>query len=264
MKTLFNILLLLKINVILNLDNSCKPGIHQMFVIINQINDNKNRIGLSKFNYLFILLSTPEEPTDIHIMFKGKFPVNVNIDLYEELVYNFIPKNPFCLTDLINERQGVILGDLYQYKPKNLILNGIYIEIEENIMKFPIDNEDLSNEFFLLNNYTPPSQYVFLLKKINKKGNQFFQIVNVKMIETKFNQNYCNNEDYDSKYNLTIGTIIEVKSQYIDNNYIMKDGLIYNGGILLPIYRNFILNDVQSFVCLLYIGNEYTEECFTE
>ena len=264
MKSLFNILLLLEINLILNLDNSCKPGIHQMFVIINQINDNKNRIGLSKFNYLFILLSTPEEPTDIHIMFKGKFPVNVNIDLYEELVYNFIPKNPFCLTDLINERQGIILGDLYQYKPKNLILNGIYIEIEEIIMKYPIDNVDLSNEFFLLNNYKPPSQKIFLLKKINKKGNQFFQIVNVNMKESKFNQIYCNNEDYDSNYNLTIGTIIEIKSQYIDNNYIMKEDSIYNGGVLLPIYRNYLLNDVQSFVCLLYNGNEYNEECFNE
>ena len=38
--------------------------------------------------------------------------INVNIDLYEELVYNFIPKNLFCLTDLINERQGIILEDV--------------------------------------------------------------------------------------------------------------------------------------------------------
>ena len=87
-----------------------------MFVILNEINDNKYRIGLSKFNYLFILLSTPDEPTDMHIIFKGKFPVNINIDLYEELIYNFIPKNPFCLTDLINERQGIILGDLIENK----------------------------------------------------------------------------------------------------------------------------------------------------
>ena len=264
MKTLFNFLLLIQINIILNLDNSCKPGIHRMFVILNEINDNKYRIGLSKFNYLFILLSTPDEPTDMHIIFKGKFPVNINIDLYEELIYNFIPKNPFCLTDLINERQGIILGDLIENKQQNLILNGIYIEIEDIIMKYPIDNEDLTNEFFLLNNYKPPSQYVYLLKKINKKGNQFFQIVKVEMKESQFNNIYCNNEDYNSKYNLTIGTIIEIKSQYIDNNYIMKDDFIYNGGIILPIYRNFILNDVQNLVCLLYKDKEYNEQCFTE
>ena len=62
-------------------------------------------------------------------------------------------------------------------------------------------------------------------------------------------------------------TLEDLKKEYdkLQLKYGAKElDSIYNGGVLIPIYRNYLLNDVQSFVCLLYNGNEYNEECFNE
>ena len=264
MGKIFWVLIWFLIKFIFNLDNSCRPGIHQMIVILDKFNDNKYRVGLSKFKYTFILLSTPEEPTDQQIIFSGKFPVNINIDLYEDLIYFFIPNAPFCLTDLINNRQGIILGNFSQYKPNKLILNSIYIEIEEILMNKPIDIKDLTNEYYLINNFKPPSQYVLLLKKINSKGNQFFQIFKAEMKEIKLNQLYCKNEEDEKDYNLNIGNVVEISPQFGEQNYIIKEGLIYKGSIFEPYFKTFILNNIEVYICLLFQDNKYSKECFFE
>ena len=131
-------------------------------------------------------------------------------------------------------------------------------------MNKPIDMKDLTNEYYLINNFKPPSQYVLLLKKINSQGNQFFQIFKAEMKETKLNQLYCKNEEDEKDYNLNIGNVVEISPQFGEQNYIIKEGLIYKGSIFEPYFKTFILNNIEVYICLLFQDNKYSKECFFE
>ena len=66
------------------------------------------------------------------------------------------------------------------------------------------------------------------------------------------------------KSDLNIGNVVEISPQFGEQNYIIKEGLIYKGSIFEPYFKTFILNNIEVYICLLFQDNKYSKECFFE
>lgn len=231
----------------------------------NTINNQKNLTGLYQNDYILILETDPLGDDKYEMILKVSFPININIELSTDIIYTFESKKRFCVTDLIvKESKGKlnnILGKLSEYNTENQILENVWVKVEDILYNETVGNEiGNKNNFYLLTGFKESNQknkYI-LKKKMNSKS-EYFQIVRAKITEKDL---------YESENNtLTIGTVFTVKSlndQDSDDTPVLRDKINYDGFTSVgTTQKNYNLEEIENFICLVYDMKTYTEKCFS-
>ena len=231
---------------------------------LEKYNNTGNLVGLKKYDYILILKPEPlSEKKNFHLVLNISFPININIDLSNETIYSFVSLEEFCIEDVLKKDKGKyenLVGTLSEYSTENLILERIWIKVENILFIEEIsEKRPEKNIFYLLTNYTglitDNNKKHILMKKMAKTIQpQYFQIVsvNIKKEGQKLNNYFCENNP-NAEYELSIGnelsTLINDEKLRENNQYD-----VFSGG------KNYILSNVHNFVCLIYSGNKYEEE----
>ena len=265
MNSLLKYFLLLTNLISLIYSKNCDMKIHNFFLLpLEKYNNTGNLVGLKKYDYMLILKPEPlSENENLHLVLNISFPININIDLSNEIIYSFSSLEKFCIEDVLKKDKGKyenLVGTLSEYSTENLILERIWIKVENMLFIEEIsEKRPEKNIFYLLTNYTgliaDINKNYILMKKMTKSiQSQYFQIVsvNIKKEGQKLNNYFCENNP-NAVYELSIGnelsTLINDEKLRENNHY-----NVFSGG------KNYILSNVHNFVCLIYSGNKYEEE----
>ena len=142
MNSFLNILLLMIIFKSIYNDN-CEMKTHHFYLLPiekDYYNITIQLRGLEKYDYILILKSEPRNVDKYHIVLNVSFPINVNIELSNEIIYDFISIEKFCINDFEVEGRYInILGTLYEYSTQNKILEKIWIKVEKILLYKEID-----------------------------------------------------------------------------------------------------------------------------
>jgi len=265
MNSLLQCFLLLIYLIRLIFNKNCDMKIHNFFLLpLEKYNITENLVGLKKYDYMLILKPDPRsEKENLHLALNTSFPININIDLSNEIIYSFVSLEKFCLEDLLKKDKGKyenLVGTLSEYNTENLILERIWLKVENILFNEEIsEKRQEKNIFYLLTNYTGyitdiNKKYILMKKMTKTIQPQYFQIVsvNIKKEGQKLNNYFC--EDNPNTGNeLTIGNELSTLNNYEklrENNPYN----VFSGG------KNYILSNVHNFICLIYTGNKYEEE----
>lgn len=240
----------------------CEMTYHNFFLLPLKNEDRSHMQGLIKYDYLLILKTEPLGKDRYHLILSVSFPVNVNIDLSDEILYSFVSMEKFCLRDVTKEkgRYVNILGTISDHVTKNKILENIWVKIDKVLMFNEIDNERKLNYYLLTNYKDTDNDYkkYFLMKKMYNGNNQIFQIVRTLMRKEKDkqgpNDNFeCKNElkeEIELKFGDEIsilGTDVKLRENF-DYNAYAKD-------------NKYILYELKNLICLIYKFDDYEELC---
>ena len=257
------LLLIICLSMTISKEN-CEMEKHKFFLLsIKNEYYQYYREGLEKNDYLLILKTTPLGNDKYHLVLNVTFPINLNLELSDEIIYSFDSIEKFCLTDLTKEkgRYVNILGTLSDHNTKNIILGNVWIKVENKLIFEEVRNDNRVN-FYLLTNYNENdnnSKKYFLMKKLYIGINQNFQIVSVSMRRESQQRNdktnfYCENNLKENEYDLSIGDEISILG--FDDK--LRETSIYNA---FTKDKKFILSDVHNFVCIKYELKNYEELC---
>lgn len=259
-------------------NETCEMKRHYFFLLpLEKEKNETNLIGLKKYDYMLILKTEPidiDNEDNLHVVLNVTFPININIDLSHEIIYNFTSLEKFCLNDILKTGNGKyenIVGSLSEYLTENKILQRIYIKIENILFNKEISQNKNEKNFYLLTNY---SQYYeqneikkkyILMKKMSKELNQNFQIVSATILKEKPSPKptqklYLNENNYlcennpNIKYELLIGR--ELTPLIGDDK--LRDNSEYD---VFADSIKYYLIDVHNLVCLTYSLGKYNGKC---
>ena len=265
MNSLFQYFLLLTYLIRLIINKNCDMKIHNFFLLpLKKYNITENLVGLKKYDYMLILKPEPRsENENLHLALNISFPININIDLSNEIIYSFVSLEKFCLEDILKKDKGKyenLVGTLSEYTTENLVLERIWIKVENILFNEEIsENRQEKNIFYLLTNYTGSitdinKKYILMKKMTKSILPQYLQIVsvNIKKEGQKLNNYFCENNP-NNENELSIGNelITLNKDEKLRENNVYS---IFSRG------KNYILSNVHNFICLIYSGNKYEEE----
>ena len=254
---IFSLIIIFPISI--NTQN-CEMDFHNFFLIARNKNDN-TLTGLRKYDYLLILKTEPRGKDKYHLVLNATFPINVNIELSDEILYSFVSLEKFCLLDLTREKGKYvnIFGTISEQMTKNKLLENIWIKVE-NVLLFRNIENDRNLNFYLLTNFDESNnsyKRYFLMNKMYNDYNQNFQIVST-LIKKDKNQesekNFVCKSDLGEEYDLSIGDEISI----INLNDKLRDNFKYNA---FSKNRRYILSEIQNFICIRYSYNNYDELC---
>ena len=256
-------LLIICISITISKEN-CEMEKHKFFLL--SIKNEEHQIyreGLEKNDYLLILKTTPLGNDKYHLVLNITFPVNLNLELSDEIIYSFDSIEKFCLTDLTREkgRYVNILGTLSDPMTKNIILEKVWIKVENKLIFEEVGHDNRVN-FYLLTNFNEKdnnSKKYFLMKKLYIGLNQNFQIVSVSMQRESQQKNskdnfYCENNLKEKENDLNIGDEISI----IGFDDKLRETSRYDA---FTKDKKFILSDVHNFICIKYELKNYEELC---
>ena len=242
---------------------NCEMEKHKFFLLPLKSEGNDRKEGLEKYDYMLILKTTPLENDKYHLILNVTFPVNLFIDLSDEILYGFDSVEKYCLLDLAKQkgRYVNILGTIYDHLTKNIILEKIWIKVE-NILLFGEVGTGVDSRInhYILTNFKESdneSKKYFLMKKMYGGIHQNFQIVSTQMKrekqQQKANSNYfCENSGEEN--DLSIGDEISIL-EFDDK---LRDNLKYNA---FAKDKQFVLTNVHNFICVKYELQNYEELC---
>ena len=243
------------------ISENCKMKNYKFFLLPLYDESIKMYSGLKKFNYMLILKTEPKGTDKYHLVLNVTFPVNVVIDLSDEILYNFISLEKFCLLDLTKEkgRYVNIYGTISDINTNNAILDKIWIKVE-NVLLFKNLEYDRKLVYYLLTNYNEndkPSKRYFLMNKMYADMVQNFQIVSAAINKQRddINTNYvCKNGELKAENELSIGdeiSFIDLSDKLRDDNYYTV--FVKN--------NRYLISRVDNFICLKYSLLNYDESC---
>lgn len=240
---------------------NCEMEKHKFFLLPLKSEGNDRREGLEKYDYMLILKTTPLGNDKYHLILRVTFPVNLFIDLSDEILYSFDSVEKFCLLDLTKQkgRYVNILGTIYDHLTKNIILEKIWIKVE-SILLFEEVGTDSRINYYILTNYKESDNELkkyFLMKKMYRGIHQNFQIVSTYMKREKQQQKananfYCENSGEEN--DLSIGDEISIL-EFEDK---LRENLKYNA---FAKDKQFVLSNVHNFICIKYELQNYEELC---
>lgn len=265
MSSLLQFFLLLTYLIRFIFNKNCDMKIHNFFLLpLEKYNISENLIGLKKYDYMLILKPQPSsESENLHLVLNISFPININIDLSNEIIYSFVSLEKFCLEDILKKDKGKyenLVGTLSEYNTENLILERIWIKVENILFNEEIsEKRQEKNMFYLLTNYTGINTDInkkcILMKKMTKTIlPQFFQIVSANILKErpKLNNYFCENSP-NVENELSIGDELLTLS----NDEKLREN---NSCNVFSREKNYILSNVHNFICLIYSENKYSEE----
>lgn len=246
--------------------NNCEIQTHNFYLLPLEketSNENNNLVGLKKFDYMLILKPYPKKVDKYHIVLNVTFPININIDLSNKIIYDFISLEKFCINDLETADKYInILGKLQEYETENLILERVWVKVEKVYFFEEIELDGLKNQmnYYLLTNfseYDDKAKEYLLMKKMNNDDKQNFQIVSVKMAKNslEYKNNYvC--EVYEEKKNeLAIGNVLI---------YMHSDAEFLRDNFKYDIYygtKRYEIKIMRNLVCISYNKDKYDVKC---
>ena len=264
MNSLLNILLLMIIFKSIYNDN-CEMKTHHFYLLPiekDYYNKTIQLRGLEKYDYILILKSEPRNVDKYHIVLNVSFPINVNIELSNEIIYDFISIEKFCINDFEVEGRYInILGTLYEYSTQNKILEKIWIKVEKILLYKEIDSNK-NKIFYLLTNY---SQYdkinkeYILMKKMTNEITQNFQIASVSFTkkDIQFSNNYVCEAEENYKNELSIGDELTIFMKLDEDK--LRDNFDY--AIYDKNQKKYEIGNVKNLLCITYNNNKYDKKC---
>ena len=253
-------LLIIFLSLKLTISENCQMQIHSFFLLPLNKESEIKEIGLDKYNYMLILKTVPKGTDHYHLILNVTFPVKINIDLSNEIIYTFISLEKFCLLDLTKEkgRYVNILGTISDSVSKNKILERIHIKVE-NVLLFRNVGENKQANFYLLTDYNESDKAdkkYFLMKQMYDGINQNFQIANCFISKKQKTLNYeCkNNADLKGENILSLGDEISILN--FDDK--LRDDFAYSA---FAKGYGFTISQVDNFICIKYQLFNYDELC---
>ena len=249
-------------------NNNCDMKIHNFYLLPlekEEVNETNSLVGLRKFDYMLILKPYPKNIDKYQIVLNVSFPININIELSNKIIYDFISLEKFCINDLETSDKYInILGTLQEYETENLILERVWIKVEQTYFFKEIEIEGLKNQmhFYLLSNFSEfdnKNKEYILMKKMNNDDNQVFQIVTVKMGKDnlQYKNNYVCDTYSEKKYELTVGNILKFLNSDTNTEF-FRDNFVYN------IYyddKRYEIQIMKNLVCITYNKDKYDGKC---
>ena len=250
---------------------NCLMKKHNFYLIaLSKEGQSENLSGLNKYDYNLILETDPlSENDNYHMMFSVSFPININIELSQEIIYKFESKRRFCIRDLIREKNGRlnnINGKLSEYNSEIQILQNIWIKIEKVLLFKEMELYERKNKFFLLTNLNEneisKKKYIFMKKMSKTVENQFFQIIRVN-INNKLEGQDCKNEE--NQIVLKIGTEFTVQEINSGDDSMLREGKTYEtfASSDETEVKSYRFENIENLVCLNYIDKKYEYKCFS-
>ena len=246
-------------------NQNCEMIFHNFYLLplIKEFNNGTIPLkGLQKYDYLLILKTEPKNIDKYHIVLNVSFPININIELSNEIIYNFISLEKFCINDLEIEGKYVnILGQLSEYSTTNKILERVWIKVEKILLYKELEYNNNNKIYYLLSNYTidrSDKEYI-LMKKMSKDGNQIFQIVAMNIIknENELKNNYLCEEEPYIKNELSIGDELTLILRFGDEK--LRENLDYSAFVKSS--KSYIIKSVRNLLCITYNLNKYDGKC---
>ena len=249
-----------------NSNGNCIMHTHNFFLLPLEKKNNGNNLeleGLKKYDYMLILKTDPKNIDKYHMVLNVSFPINVNIDLSCEIIYDFISLKKFCINDLVQENKGKyvnILGKLSEYETENQILGKIWIKVEKVLFYKEIEQSNKMTTFYLLtkfSEYDKINKEYILMKKMSNDKSQIFQIVKAYIMKKKDSStnNYVCAGEYNDEYDLPIGN--EFTTFESDDNR-LREKLSYN---FFSQKINYYFTISKNLVCITYNINKYEDKC---
>lgn len=264
MNSFLNLLLLI-ITIKSIYNDNCVMKTHNFYLLPiekDYYNNTIQLIGLEKYDYILILKSEPRNVDKYHIVLNVSFPININIELSNEIIYDFISIEKFCINDFETEGRYInILGTLYEYSTKNKILEKIWIKVEKILLYKEIESSK-NKIFYLLTDYNQNDkvnkEYI-LMKKMSNEMTQNFQIVSASFLKDniQLENNYVCEAEQNIKNELSIGDELTIfmkldKDQLRDN----FDYTIYDKN-----QKKYQIGNVKNLLCITYNTNQYNDKC---
>ena len=266
MKIIFNIFIIILLSSLIQCDQ-CEMRNHNFFLLplskepIPSLNIISG--GLSLYHYMLILKTEPKGKDNYHLVFNVTFPVNMSIELSNEIIYSFVSIKKFCLLDLTKTKGRLvnILGTISDHITKNDILSKIWIKVE-NVLVFKHIQDDRNIKFIMLSDFKetdrPYTQYYFMNKMYNNI-NQNFQVVSAVISNPKEQNNLnfeCKN-DLKEENVLSIGDEISI----LNTDGKLRENFNYN--IYTEKGKTYRISEIKNFICLKYNLNGYNnnEQC---
>lgn len=234
----------------------CRHGEHKMLVLLTENKAIKNPVGLEQFNYDFFLLSSYDIKNNYQIAFKGYFPINTNIDLNLNTVYQFLPED-YCLNHLIRNSVSTLKGNLDEYDSKTRVLTHTFVNFEKMILNNQIDSiHKQENKYYLMTrvNSSDPSVEVVLMKTLFEENGSFLQFV-------KANLSYLDKSTTNADVFIEAGTALIVKpnskneatvSQNNNGEFGMKNGETYTSILQVgSLFKYIKFGKVENLICLM-------------
>ena len=241
--------------------DTCQKGTHKMLVVLNP-NLKPNAKGLSKFDYNFILYPKLDLIDNRHLLISGTFPINVNIDLSDDIIYIFESKYDYCLNDLIKGRLVTLLGNLIEYKSGSLILTGIWMQFGELLMNKPMITDASSDSliFYLMSDYNDNKKNVILMTKIFDSWNKMaFQVIKARMLEKKNNKLVFYSGSPNDSIVLPIGTELKIQNE----EKFLRDTTTYTANTVESgVTYNFNIDSITNYMCMKIENRKYTNKCY--
>jgi hypothetical protein len=247
-------------------NSNCEMQTHNFYLIPleKKDNDTSNFEGLKKYDYMLILKTDPRNIDCYHMVFNVTFPINVNIDLSNKIIYDFISLKRFCINDLVQEDKGRyvnILGNLLEYDTKKQILGMIWIKIEKVLLYKEIEGNNKNMIYYLLkkvSEYDKENNEYILMRKMSKDINQNFQIIIANITKDKDSSSYnnyvCASDPID-KNDIQIGNEF---TTYEADDYKLRENFFYNF-----FYQNIKYGFTvrKNLVCISYFMGKYEGTC---
>ena len=243
-------------------NRNCEMKTHNFFLLpINKTNYNESLDlkGLEKFDYMLILKTEPRNDDNYHVVLNVTFPINVNIDLSSEIIYKFVSREKFCISDLRARKYINIYGELSEYDTENKIFQHIWVKIESIMLDKEV--EFIKNQnYYLLKNFSlndNKNEKYILMKKISHEEKQTFQIIYASITpdNSVMDQNYLCEVDSELENELSIGDEI---TTWIGVDRI-RDSNVYD--VVDKNKKKYILANVQNLVCIYYSLDNYDNKC---
>lgn len=250
-------------------NDNCRMETHTFYLLPlkkEKESSNETLTGLNQFDYMLFLKTENNNANNYHLVFKASFPININIDLSPEIIYQFTSSKKFCVYDLkkgANLAVGPyknIIGNLSEFETKNDILHNVWIKIEELLINKEIDSKK-EQKYILLTNFTGNDEenkrYV-LMKRIINAAYQNFQIVYASITKEKnlVDQHYVCEEDPKEQINeLSIGDEL---SLYTGEDR-LRETIIYS--VFDHNKKKYTLSNINNLVCLHYELKNYYSKC---
>ena len=192
------------------------------------------------------------------------FPINVNIDLSNEIIYDFISLQKFCINDLVQEKKGRyvnILGKLSEYETDNQIFGKIWVKVENVLFYKGIEQNNKMVIFYLLTKFSEYDKNTdnILMTKMSSNKNQFFQIVkaNITREIDPSKNNYVCAGDPNDEYDLPIGYEFTI---FDSDDSRLRENFLYNCYSQTTKDR-FTIKIKKNFACITYNINKYEDKC---
>ena len=262
--TLQFLLLILSLKSIYN--ENCNMKTHNFYLLPIEKKSSNNTIefqGLKKYNYILILKTEPNDVDKYHIVLDVSFPINVNIELSNEIIYCFNSLEKFCINDLEKEGKYInILGKLYEYSTENNILERIWIKIDKILLYKNLES-NTNRIYYLLSNYSEfddnNKKYILMKKMdIETSASQNFQIVSVNILkdQVQSNNDYLCAIKNNYMNDLSIGDELTIFMTLNDDK--LRDNFEYFVYVKNTKYK---LSNVNIFLCKIYDKDKYNGNC---